>query len=107
MNRPDDKEAQAKAAPKSKPSRLEEARRVVERYVDDLREIIRKLKGKLNLRLSGGTKPCLPVDAGRPSFVPAPKNYAAGLEIHCPGGAYFAGLKSQYAPLSGPNVKAA
>ena len=32
----------------SKPSRLEEARRIIEEYAVDLREIIRKLRRKMN-----------------------------------------------------------
>jgi hypothetical protein len=31
-----------------KPSRLEEARRTIEEYANDLREIIRKLRRKMN-----------------------------------------------------------
>jgi hypothetical protein len=34
--------------PPSKLSRLEEARRIIERYAADLREIIKKLQRKLN-----------------------------------------------------------
>ncbi|MCK1281330.1 hypothetical protein IVB46_39540 [Bradyrhizobium sp. 61] len=34
--------------PAPKPSRLDEARRVVEEYAKDLREIIQKLRRKLN-----------------------------------------------------------
>jgi hypothetical protein len=38
-----------KKAPKPKPSRrLEEARRVMEGYANDLREIIKKLRQRLN-----------------------------------------------------------
>ncbi|WP_166293498.1 hypothetical protein [Bradyrhizobium sp. 2S1] len=37
-----------KEAPKPKPSRLEEARRVIEEYADDLRKIIKKLRRRLN-----------------------------------------------------------
>ena len=33
---------------KSKPSRLEEARRIIEEYADDLREIIEKLRRKMH-----------------------------------------------------------
>lgn len=32
----------------TKPSRLEEARRIIEEYANDLREIIRKLRRKMN-----------------------------------------------------------
>ena len=41
-----------KEAPKPKPSRVEEAQRVMEEYLDDLREIIRKLR----LHLNGGSR---------------------------------------------------
>ncbi|EIG56512.1 hypothetical protein ABIB90_002329 [Bradyrhizobium sp. JR4.1] len=34
--------------PEPKPTRLEEARRIVEEYANDLREIIRKLREKMN-----------------------------------------------------------
>jgi hypothetical protein len=34
--------------PTPQPSRLEEARRIIEEYADNLREIIKKLRGKLN-----------------------------------------------------------
>jgi hypothetical protein len=34
--------------PLPKPSQLEEARRIVEEYADDLREIIKKLRRKMN-----------------------------------------------------------
>jgi hypothetical protein len=34
--------------PSSKPTRLEEARRIIEEYANDLREMIRKLRKKLN-----------------------------------------------------------
>ncbi|MCP1767152.1 signal transduction histidine kinase [Bradyrhizobium japonicum] len=43
MNQPSDSD---KPEPKPKPTRLEEARRIVEEYVNDLREIIRKLRRK-------------------------------------------------------------
>jgi hypothetical protein len=33
---------------KSKPSRIEEARRIIEQYAEDLREIIRKLRRRLH-----------------------------------------------------------
>lgn len=32
----------------TKPTRLEEARRIIEEYADDLREVIRKLRRKLH-----------------------------------------------------------
>jgi hypothetical protein len=35
-------------APQPKPSRLDEARAVIEEYADDLREIIKKLRALLN-----------------------------------------------------------
>jgi len=34
--------------PEPKPTRLEEARRIIEEYANDLREIIRKLREKMN-----------------------------------------------------------
>jgi hypothetical protein len=34
--------------PPSKPTRLEETRRIIEEYANDLREIIKKLRRKLN-----------------------------------------------------------
>lgn len=34
--------------PTSKPTRMEEARRIIEEYADDLREIIRKLRQRMN-----------------------------------------------------------
>jgi hypothetical protein len=37
-----------KDEPPPKPSRLEEARRVIEEYAADLREIIKKLRRRLN-----------------------------------------------------------
>ncbi|MET4487255.1 hypothetical protein [Bradyrhizobium sp. 2] len=40
--------APPKPAKEPKPSRLEEARRVIEEYARDLREIIKKLARKLN-----------------------------------------------------------
>jgi hypothetical protein len=43
-----DKPIQGKQPPKPKPSRREEALRIIEEYVNDLREIIRKLRRKLN-----------------------------------------------------------
>jgi hypothetical protein len=42
MERPDDTPSS-----KPKPSRLEEARQIIEEYAEDLREIIRKLRQKL------------------------------------------------------------
>ncbi|MCS3898446.1 hypothetical protein M2171_007579 [Bradyrhizobium japonicum USDA 38] len=41
MGKPEDE-------PKPKPSRLEEARRIIEEYAAELREIIRKLRRKMN-----------------------------------------------------------
>lgn len=40
-----DKQTEGKEA---KPSRLDDARRLIEEYVEDLREIIRKLRRKMN-----------------------------------------------------------
>jgi hypothetical protein len=48
---PSDEPSPDKEAPKPKPSRSDEARRVIEEYLNDLREIIRKLRRRLN----GGT----------------------------------------------------
>jgi hypothetical protein len=47
MNKPDE-QASGKEAQEPKPSRLEEARRLIEQYADDLREIIKKLRQRLN-----------------------------------------------------------
>jgi hypothetical protein len=47
MNQPDD-QAPGKDAPKPKPSRSEEALRVIEAYAAELREIIKKLRRKLH-----------------------------------------------------------
>lgn len=47
MSQPN-KPSQGKETPKPKPSRLEEARRIIEEYADELREIIKKLRGKMN-----------------------------------------------------------
>jgi hypothetical protein len=47
MNAPYDR-APGKEAPKPKPSRSEEALRIIDEYVRDLREIIKKLRRKLN-----------------------------------------------------------
>ncbi|MBB4382927.1 hypothetical protein GGD61_007625 [Bradyrhizobium sp. SBR1B] len=50
-----DKQTEDKEA---KPSRLDEAKGVIERYVNDLREIIRKLRQKMNGgRFIGGLVP--------------------------------------------------
>jgi hypothetical protein len=43
MNKPSESDK-----PEAKPTRLEEARRIIEEYVIDLREIIRKLREKMN-----------------------------------------------------------
>jgi hypothetical protein len=43
-----DEPTPAKKAPKSEWSRLEEARRVIEEYANDLREIIAKLRKRLH-----------------------------------------------------------
>jgi hypothetical protein len=47
MTKPDE-QAPGKEAPEPKPSRLEEARRLIEQYAGDLREIIKKLRRRLN-----------------------------------------------------------
>lgn len=47
MSSADEKDSR-KEAPKPKPSRTEEAQRVIEEYLNDLREIIRKLRRHLN-----------------------------------------------------------
>jgi hypothetical protein len=46
--KPPEEPRPGKKAPKPKPSRLEEARRMIEEYVNDLREIIKKLRQRLN-----------------------------------------------------------
>ncbi|WP_210161920.1 hypothetical protein [Bradyrhizobium diazoefficiens] len=45
---PSDEPGPHREAPEPKPSRVEEARRIIEEYADDLREIIRKLRRHLN-----------------------------------------------------------
>ncbi|SFO25928.1 hypothetical protein SAMN05216330_102441 [Bradyrhizobium sp. Ghvi] len=47
MNQPD-KSDRLNEPPSPEPSRLDKARRIVQEYADDLREIIRKLRRKLN-----------------------------------------------------------
>ena len=47
MGQPDEP-TPANKAPKPKRSRLEEARRVIEEYANDLREIITKLRQRLH-----------------------------------------------------------
>jgi hypothetical protein len=47
MNKPDE-QASGKEAQEPKPSRLEEARRLIEEYADDLRKIIKTLRQRLN-----------------------------------------------------------
>jgi hypothetical protein len=47
MNQPNEA-GPGKEAPKPKPSRLEEARRVAQEYLDILREIIKNLRQNLN-----------------------------------------------------------
>jgi hypothetical protein len=47
MNKPDE-QAAGKEVHEPKPSRLEEARRIIEQYAGDLREIIKKLRRRLN-----------------------------------------------------------
>jgi hypothetical protein len=44
MNPPDD----TPSLKPLKPSRAEEARRIIEEYIEELRELIRKLRGKLH-----------------------------------------------------------
>ncbi|WP_256468008.1 hypothetical protein [Bradyrhizobium sp. CW9] len=43
MKRPEDH-----TEPEPSPSRTEEARRIIERYIEDLKEIVRELRRKLN-----------------------------------------------------------
>jgi hypothetical protein len=45
MNRPDEVD---RGKPRPKPSRSEEALRIIVEYVNDLREIIKKLRQRLN-----------------------------------------------------------
>lgn len=45
---PADEPDRRKEAPKPKPSRTEEARRIIEEYAESLREVIRKLRRHLN-----------------------------------------------------------
>jgi hypothetical protein len=47
MNQPDEP-CPGHETPKPNPSRLEEARRVIEDYANDLREIIEKLRKRLH-----------------------------------------------------------
>jgi hypothetical protein len=47
MAKSDDKPP-PKPNPKRKPRRLDEARRIIEEYADDLQELIRKLRQKLH-----------------------------------------------------------
>jgi hypothetical protein len=47
MNKPDD-QAPGKEASQPRPSHLEEARRLIEEYARDLRDIIKKLRRHLN-----------------------------------------------------------
>jgi hypothetical protein len=47
MNKPDE-QTSGKEAQEPEPSRLEEARLIIEQYADDLREIIKKLRQRLN-----------------------------------------------------------
>jgi hypothetical protein len=47
MKRPQEPR-QDKEAPQPKPSRLEEALRLIEEYADDLREVIKKLRRRLH-----------------------------------------------------------
>ena len=41
-------EPEPEKRPTPKPTRMEEARRIIEEYADDLREIIRKLRQRMN-----------------------------------------------------------
>lgn len=41
-------EPEPEKRPTPKPTRLEEVRRIIEEYADDLREIIRKLRQRMN-----------------------------------------------------------
>ena len=45
---PQDDEPTSGPEPPSKPSRTEEARRIVEEYADDLREILKKLRNQVS-----------------------------------------------------------
>jgi hypothetical protein len=47
MNKPDE-QTSGKEAQEPESSRLEEARRIIEQYAGDLREIIKKLRRRLN-----------------------------------------------------------
>jgi hypothetical protein len=46
--KPPEKPRSGKDEPPPKPSRSEEARRIIEEYVAELREIIKKFRGNLN-----------------------------------------------------------
>jgi signal recognition particle subunit SEC65 len=46
--KPSAKSGRDKDVPKRKPSHLEEARRIINEYAEDLREIIKKLRRGLN-----------------------------------------------------------
>jgi hypothetical protein len=48
MKPPPEEPRSGQEAPNPKPSRLEEVRRLIEEYADDLREIIKKLRRRLN-----------------------------------------------------------
>jgi hypothetical protein len=48
MKRPTEEPRPGEDAPEPKPSRLEEALRVIEEYADDLREMLKKLRRRLN-----------------------------------------------------------
>jgi hypothetical protein len=48
MKPQDDEPASSGPEKPSKPSRTEEARRIVEEYVDDLREILKKFRKRFN-----------------------------------------------------------
>jgi hypothetical protein len=46
--KPPEEPGQSKVEPPPKPSRLEEARRIIEEYANNLREIITKFRRKMN-----------------------------------------------------------
>jgi hypothetical protein len=48
MKSPDEKPNPDRDAVETKPPRQTEARQIIEEYVNDLREIITKLRGRLN-----------------------------------------------------------
>jgi hypothetical protein len=46
--KPSPDEPRVKEEPPSRPTRIEQARRIIDEHADDLREIIQKLRRKLN-----------------------------------------------------------